>query len=215
MVACSTRPSEKVGCESQRDTMRNDATQALRGDQLEALRPLAQLAASQDSNFRQELLANPTAALQGMIRDQFGPGLSMPEGLSVRVLAEATDKNYVIVPSLDKVEGLDTQVANFARAIHADPALRDSFQATPAETVACFLREGGVDAELPRNVTPVLEGSNELFLSVPMSQFTVGDWIDDKEFNAPKGPQLFHSPTATCTCTSDGCTSDTCNSRPC
>jgi len=140
--------------------------------QLDDLRTEARILSATDADFRRELVADPRGTLAGLVTHNSLGLYGLSANLHIKVLEDTADKVHIVIPSADKAEVSNSEVATIAALVAQNPSLADELKVAPRETLARLLSEiTGESVELPTDVTiaVVFEEAGELAIAVPHS----------------------------------------------
>lgn len=190
-------------------------------EQLEDLRASVQTIAAIDTEFRAALVQNPRETIAALIAMNSGGAYELPKGLDVVVLEETPGATFVVVPSPDKVEGSQSELARLSREVASDPQLREALKLSPAETLQEQVDENGEPLIMipPDHVIKIFcEDAGEILFVVPQALGPSGLSVATAELLSPSDPSMETWATwvcagsaGTCQCTqqcngSNGCT---------
>jgi hypothetical protein len=180
--------------------------QVVVAEHLEELRATMQDMAADDAQLRGSLLRDPKGTVAELVRLNSSGLYEMSESLEVTVLQDSEKVVNIVIPSLDKIDGMKGEIAEFARALDSDPKLLAALQASPRETIEAFMKGlGGERVELPADkaIKVFIEQSDQLYIVVPGNSAELGDMVTDHEIGAPTkfDPQMS---CFTCECFTNG-----------
>lgn len=188
---------------------------ATAAEQLEEVRHTVQGLAAEDADFRAALLDAPAETITELIKQNSLGSFELPRHLEVTVFHDTPTLVHVVVPSINKVGHLNSELAQLARALDSDSELLSALRQSPQATLESFIKElNGSSLEIPAGaaVRVVLEDSQQLCIVVASPQRSALGTLTDDEFRGAGVGVFCMSPGGTCGCNSDGCSSDKCSS---
>jgi hypothetical protein len=162
--------------------------QVVAAGQLEELRTTVQNIAAEDAQLRAALLNDSKGTVSELVRLNTEGVYEVSDSLNVIVLEDSDKVLNIVIPSIDKIEGMEGEIAEFARALSADPKLLAALKASPRETIEDFMESiDGEDLELPtdRAIKVVIEQSDELCIVLSEDTAKLPDLVAASEIGAP------------------------------
>lgn len=180
--------------------------------QLDDLRASVQMIAATDKEFRTALLHNPRETVAMLVEMNSGGAYELQKGLDVVVLEEGPGATFVVIPSPDKVEGSESELARLSREVAIDPQLREALKRAPAETLQEFAIEHARQLSMlsaDHGIKVFCEDAGEILFVIPAAGPTSAASIAAEEL-LPSG-EIVCGSAGTCQCTqqcfgSNGCT---------
>jgi|LauGreDrversion4_2_1035121.scaffolds.fasta_scaffold07303_5 hypothetical protein len=186
---------------------------------MEELRTTAQMLASTDATFREALIQNPQATLAALIEMNSGSAYELQKGIEIKVLEQPKDATFIVIPSPDKAEGLNTDIARLSIESATNQELRDMLVTSPAKALGAFMTESGASISPSLNgsdITVHFEEAGELLLVVGQASSSGLSLVADGELLS-KGQLDAYMSCCTCECCTarSCCTGDCCTAAGC